>query len=44
MWLLAYATRSTLHSAMNGPAVTFNPIVDVVYIPTVSQLDDGIKT
>lgn len=24
--------------------MTFNPIVDVVYIPPVSQLDDDIKT
>lgn len=29
---------------LNGPTVTSSPIVCVVYISTVSQLDDDIKT
>lgn len=42
--VLACATHCKLHNAMNGPDVTSNPIVDVAYIPTVSQLDDDTKT
>jgi len=46
--LLIYAADCTckLRQFMpqNGPALTFNPIVYAVYISTVSQLDEGIKT
>jgi hypothetical protein len=44
--LVPHPVHCKMHQGvgLNGPTVTSNPIVYVVYISTISQLDDDIKT